>query len=113
MGNNQCCDVEDRWLENAVDVDHDESVEAYAYVIAGRDEELLTEGCPPCMPIVDHQVSMANNCSSAMVDEDRPVNVSMGDGESLHRSIELVEGSRNESGQIQGSATARYKDHWE
>lgn len=113
MGNKPCCEFEDRWTDPRIQIEHDESVEDFMYVLARHNPIPVTRGSPPITMIIDKRLDEMQDGGDIDDYEDREkFNITLDECQSLHRSIELVEGGREKNGLIEGHAKAEYKGIW-
>lgn len=97
-----------------MNIGHAESVEDFAYVLVQHDSTPLTAGSPPILLIVDKIVDEMQEVEAYALEEDdlRRQDITLTAEQSVHRSIELIEGNRDKNGLIQGESKVKYKDKW-
>lgn len=123
MGNASCkecanCDSwNDRFQGEKFLISHCESVEDFLYYLPRKGEAVETLGAPPVINVRNYEcASQVEEDLLSEFDERQmqgaKADISMEDGEYAHRSVELLEGERNQYGLIEGTAKAKYKDLW-
>lgn len=122
MGTSACkdcspCDqFNDRFQNEKIVLSHCESVEDFLYYLPKHEEALETFGAPPIINVVNYafdsrvEASLASELNEGQ--RHGQANVSLEDGEDVHRSLELIEGQVDECGLVTGFAKTRYKDLW-
>lgn len=110
-----CSEFADRFQGEKIHINPNESVEEYLYYLPKLGEAIETRGAPPLLTVTDYDVeSIYRHSEVSEVNANLPKSnpVSVDDGEWVHRSIELIDGQRDEFGLITGQAKVSYKDQW-